>query len=113
MLFLMQFQMTDAEIDHVNANQDNLQDYYKAKLDSLMGRPAAGLALGRYKGVATIDTDDKEHAFSVMNGVGDDSIVTRYLPTMSMSVGDILVTDNGDAFICAAFGFEPTTLATS
>ena len=58
-----------------------------------------------YMHVADIDTTDPEHAFEIGN-IGPEEKITRYAPMHSVSVGDVLVTDYGTAFIVKSIGFE-------
>jgi hypothetical protein len=63
-----------------------------------------------YVNVSDIEATDLENAFFVHNNpFGDDSLeeqITRYAKQYSMSVGDILVDEDGKSFIVDNFGFE-------
>lgn len=102
MLKLYQIYMTRSEIDQVNLGNTSLP-IYKARCDALM--------LGRFPGsqfythVADIATDDLDNAFEIGN-IGPEAKLTRYAPMHSVSVGDVLVTEAGVAFIVKPVGFE-------
>lgn len=60
-----------------------------------------------YRHVADVLTDDPEHAFSLMNQWdAPDAIVQHGLPVHSLSVGDILVKDDGTALMVDSVGFN-------
>ena len=76
--------------------------------DALMGSdwsrfdPAGWAPL--YDRVASVDSDDLEEAFELMNLWNDQSRVEMYAPTRSMSVGDVIIM-NKEAYFCDTFGF--------
>lgn len=63
-----------------------------------------------YVNVSDIEATDLENAFYIHNNpFGDESLeekITRYAQQYSMSVGDILVDEDGKSFIVDNFGFE-------
>jgi len=65
-----------------------------------------------YEEVAHIDTDDMEFAFNLMNlpaeafNPEDAAKLTKITPMHSMSVGDIVETENGTRFMVEPFGFK-------
>lgn len=63
-----------------------------------------------YQHVCNIDASDLEDVFRIGN-VGPEEAIERLAPMHSVSVGDIVVDDQGDAFIVDSFGFEPVELA--
>ena len=61
---------------------------------------------GKYKLVATVDSDDPEEVFAIMNsGANRIDEVVSYRPYHSLSVGDILV-DADQILITARAGFD-------
>lgn len=63
-----------------------------------------------YQHVCNIDASDLEDVFRIGN-VGPEEAIERLAPMHSVSVGDIVVNDIGEAFIVDGFGFEPVVLA--
>ncbi len=58
-----------------------------------------------FQPVATVATDDLDHAFELMNLWNDESLVERIKPLHSLSVGDIL--KSGDKFFMVdPYGFS-------
>lgn len=101
---LFQILLSDAVIDKVNAGAPMAQvPEYKAHLDALCYGKFPGSQF--YTHVADIDTTDLNHAFEIGN-IGPEEKILRYAPMHSVSVGDVLVTDYGVAFIVKSVGFE-------
>jgi len=61
--------------------------------------------LDKYVHVADLDANSLNEAFEIGN-IGPEEKYTRYTRMHSVSVGDILVEENGQAHIVASFGFE-------
>ena len=63
-----------------------------------------------YVNVSDIEANDLENAFFVHNNpFGNEALeeqITRYAEQYSMSVGDVLVDEDGKSFIVDGFGFE-------
>lgn len=77
----------------------------KAYIESCNGRPSIGLANGCYTHVANIIADDPEHAFEA-SGLGYEDRIERISPKMrTVSVGDILVANDG-AWFCDSIGWK-------
>jgi len=64
--------------------------------------------------VATVDTTDLDEAFAIMNRWtdSDEAKVTRLAPLHSLSVGDILETDDGKFYLVDDWGFEEIEVIT-
>lgn len=60
--------------------------------------------------VATIDTDNFETAFEACNGGSNENIVTRITNMSSMSVGNIIQTEDDKFFMCDSVGFTEITV---
>lgn len=58
-----------------------------------------------YTHVADVNTDDLEKAFNLMNGEGDYQDIIPITGMRSMSVGDIIKTEEGKYFMCDSQGF--------
>ena len=58
-----------------------------------------------YSHVADVEAKDEEHAFELMNVWNDPGAITVLGQMHSLSVGDILVDENGDHLFCDSFGF--------
>mgnify|MGYP001157178354 FL=1 len=80
---------------HVNA---------KAYIEAQEGRASIGLANGCYTHVANIVADDINHAFEVGN-IGPEDRIERLAKMHSVSVGDILV-DNEGAWLVMPVGYR-------
>jgi len=83
----------------------------KAHLDASLGADKFSIDfLPHYTHVADIDANTTEDAFFMHNNPHGDPIleeqITRYGQQHSMSVGDILVAEDGGLYICDTFGFK-------
>ena len=88
-------------------NKEGWDCHVKAKsyIEAEEGRPGIALANGCYTHVADIVADDINHAFEVGN-IGPADRVNKITSTMrSVSVGDILVDDEG-AWLVMPVGFK-------
>jgi len=61
--------------------------------------------LDKYVHVADLDANTLDEAFEIGN-VGPEEKYTRYARMHSVSVGDILVEETGQAHVVASFGFD-------
>jgi hypothetical protein len=61
--------------------------------------------LDKYVHVADLNTSSLDNAFTIGN-IGPEDKYTRYAPMHSVSVGDILVDESGQAHVVAVFGFD-------
>lgn len=83
----------------------------KAHLDASLGADKfSNTFLPYYTHVADIDANTLEDAFFIHNNPEGDEIleeqITRYGRQHSMSVGDILVAEDGGLYMCDIFGFQ-------
>lgn len=103
MIKVYQIQLTDAEVDSINAGNETEKS--KAYFSRSFGKfnPEN---FKHYNHVANVLTDDREDAFRLMNLWQDQSLVERLGQLSSMSVGDVLEMENGERCLCASFGFE-------
>jgi hypothetical protein len=106
MITIYQIQLTDEQIDAVNAG---LQvEAYTVRNRMGLGFDESKFCEGYLKHYVKgweIDTNDLDEAFEVSNGMGDRYKGTRFGRPYSSSVGDIFVNEEGDCFICDTFGF--------
>lgn len=106
MITIYQIQLTDEQIDAVNAGE--VVEAFTVSNRMRLGFDHSKFSedyLKHYSKGWAIDTDDLEEAFAVANGMGDESKATCFGLPRSASVGDIFVDENGDCFICDNFGF--------
>ena len=61
--------------------------------------------LDKFECVSALDTNDLNEAFQIGN-IGPEEKYTRFRKMHSVSVGDILVSENGDVYIVAPTGFD-------
>jgi hypothetical protein len=105
MIKVYQIQLTDSEITVANegGSTPKLKAYFDRSFDSTFKVEN----FEHYTHVANVFTDDMEYAFEVMNLWDDDTMYEFmvYRPS-SMSVGDILVAEDGAMYRCASFGFD-------
>ena len=104
MIKVYQIQLTNAEIDMINNGETSPR--IKAYFDrSWPMSPFKAENFEHYNHVANVDANDMEKAFELMNLWNDESKVERLGRCSSMSVGDILVMEDGSKYRCASFGF--------
>jgi hypothetical protein len=101
MIKLFQIRITKEIARRVNACEKVTE--YTAYCDASM--------LGKFPGrefyghVADLAVNDLDDAFTVGN-IGPEEKITRHAPMHSVSVGDVLVTEDGRAVIVASCGFN-------
>ena len=76
----------------------------KAYIESLEGRSKIALENGCYTHVANITADDLNHAFEAGN-IGPEDRIERLAQMHSVSVGDVLVDDEG-AWLVMPVGYR-------
>lgn len=120
---IYQIQLTDAQIDLINAKGHSAVPAQKAKLDMTMdfdGGKIGGLAsdafdAGYYTHVANIEAEDYNDVFEIGN-IGPEQNIERLARMSSISVGDVIVGEDGTMAVVAsmgfvAFGFNPSMAA--
>ena len=83
---------------HKNLYPDTPFSYGMGKFD-----PVANIK--HYEHVANLDASDLNEAYQIGN-IGPEEAYTRFKPMHSVSVGDILVDDEGTVSIVAGTGFD-------
>jgi hypothetical protein len=102
------------QINLSDAQQEN-RDYREMSLDTIMNPTPESIqkAFSLYEKVAEIETNDFEGVFEVGN-LGPKTkfgeSITRFLPMHSVSVGDVVVREDGLTKFVANIGFESVTL---
>ena len=105
MIKVYQIQLTNKEIDLVNSGESTPRT--KAYFDRSFDRFWKPENFQYYTHVANVMTNDMEDAFRFMNLWEEASKVEKLGRCSSMSVGDILVMEDGSMYRCASFGFFP------
>lgn len=108
---LMQIPLSDAEIDQINdgvvtekySNRCDISCFGSKKLDAVYN----ALEEGYYETVAEIDAESLEGAFYIGNFMGDNPTKVKMIAesVFSVSVGDILVDEDGCRHLVDRFGF--------
>lgn len=104
MIKVYQIQLTDSEANVFNTGgtSPKLKAYFDRSIDSKFQAEN----FQYYSHVANVFSDDMEYAFELMNLWYDPSKVEKLGRCSSMSVGDILVMEDGSMYRCASFGFD-------
>lgn len=110
---IFQINLTDAEIDAINAAGDHgAVPKNKLRLDIEMshGKPVGDLVKeafekGYYEHVSNITADSLEGVFHVGN-MGPEENIERFKPMHSVSVGDVVLDQDGMFHMVASFGFD-------
>ena len=110
---IYQIRITDAEVDLINATGDfNSVPKKKAKIDmefDFAGHKIGGLAdaaweAGYYTHVANIEADGYNEVFQIGN-IGPEENIERLQRMHSISVGDVIVGEDGTLAVVAPIGF--------
>lgn len=107
MLKVYQISISRAEAKAINESANPMAiPKYKAHCDASV----LGKFPGRefYSHVADFPTDDLDRAFEIGN-IGPETGIVTHDRWHSLSVGDVLVREDGTAFIVASFGFDQIT----
>ena len=121
---IYQIQITNEQIDIINSTGDfGAVPAFKAKQDMQMdfsGNRIGGFAseafeAGYYTHVANIEAEDYNEVFEIGN-IGPEQNIERLTRMSSISVGDVIVGEDGTLAVVApmgfvAFGFNPKMAA--
>jgi hypothetical protein len=120
---IYQIQLTDEQYIAINARGHDAVPSHKIKLDMTMdfsGGKIGGLAseaweAGYYTHVANIEAEDYNEVFEIGN-IGPEQNIERLTRMSSISVGDVIVGEDGTLAVVAsmgfvAFGFNPKMAA--
>lgn len=102
-----QINLTEAQHDEVNAS-DKYPEFYTKYLDTRMSPTADAIMAARdmYQPVAIIEATTPDHVFSIGN-IGPFSAIERLAPMHSLSVGDVIVDQDGNAVFVNDYEMEP------
>lgn len=109
---IYQIQLTDAQYDLINAEGHDAVPAHAAKLKMTMdfsGDKIGGLAYDAfyndyYTHVANIEADNANEVFEIGN-IGPEENIERLARMSSLSVGDIIVDEEGQCIVVAPVGF--------
>ena len=109
---IYQIQLTDAQYDLINAEGHDAVPAHVAKLKMTMdfsGDKIGGLAYdafeaGYYTHVSNIQADNANEVFEIGN-IGPEENIERLTRMSSISVGDIIVDEEGQCIVVAPIGF--------
>ena len=102
---IYQVNFTDEEYHKINSRDPEIQPAYNAYLDATDGVIEFALAMKLYKKVAEIEAPNLEYVWQIGN-IGPEDKITRFDRMHSISVGDIIVDEAGNANVVARFGFD-------
>lgn len=100
---VFQFQLSDEDTDLVNAKGWDASPKLKAYMNVRFGKWAP-IAHKYYELVAEIEAVSLAQVFDIGN-IGPESAITRRAPMHSVSVGDIIMNEQGDMHLVASVGF--------
>jgi hypothetical protein len=107
---VFQIQLTDAEIDMVNEGVQVRKHVLKTHMfgKSVMPSATKAMYLGYYDHVMTVNAKNLEDVYAVGNFMHDRDLdkVEVHGTFSSVSVGDVVVDENGNAFVVDTFGYE-------
>lgn len=104
---VFQINFTDAQYNEINGAGER-PDFYNKYLDTTFRPTAKAVTAARdlYKLVAEIEADNLDQVFDIGN-IGPEHRITRFDRMHSLSVGDVVVNEAGEAKFIAPIGFEP------
>lgn len=106
---IMQIVLTDAEVDAINEGIDVPRyDVWKDAMTyggNALKAVYDGLVEGYYEHVATITADNVDDAYMISNVGHKEDQIERHAEMHSLSVGDIIVTEEGEQILVDTFGF--------
>lgn len=110
---IYQIRITDAEVDLINEKGFDAVPAKKAKIDmefDFAGHKIGGLAYdafiekGYYTHVANIEASSPKEVFQIGN-IGPEENIERLERMHSISVGDVIVDEEGNCIVVAPVGF--------
>ena len=110
---IWQINLTDAEIDTINAAGDHgavPKNVLRKKIEMSFGKPVGDLVKeafekGYYEHVSNITADSLQGVFHIGN-IGPEENIERFKPMHSLSVGDVVLDQDGMFHMVASFGFD-------
>lgn len=111
---LMQIHLSDSEIMEINRSNDH-SAIPKAKMKIAMQMDFSGVkashiaseaySKGFYDHVSNIEANDLDEVYEIGN-IGPEDAIERLGRMHSVSVGDIIIDEEGNKFLVASFGFK-------
>lgn len=103
----MRFSVYQINLSDKEYNNNEMRETY---LDTIMNPKPEAINKARsfYSKVAEINAKDFEDVFEIGN-IGPEENITRIKPMHSVSVGDVIVSEDGVCKFVAPFGFEQLT----
>jgi hypothetical protein len=111
---VFQINLTDEEVDTINRTGDHgavSKNVLRMKIDIVNRfKPVGHLVKeafekGYYEHVSNITANSLDGVFHVGN-MGPEENIERFLPMHSLSVGDVIMDENGMYHMVASFGFD-------
>ena len=110
---VFQINLTDEEVDTINRTGDHgavPKNVLRMKINMSFGKPVGHLVKeafekGYYEHVSNITANNLDGVFHVGN-MGPEENIERFLPMHSLSVGDVIMDENGMYHMVASFGFD-------
>ena len=100
---VFQFQLNAEDTALVNSKGWDASLKLKAYMNVRFGKWVP-LAHKFYEPVADIEADNLDQVFDIGN-IGPESAITRRAPMHSVSVGDVILSEEGDMHLVASMGF--------
>jgi len=103
---IYQIVLTDAQVNEVNRSGGVTPDFYARYSRTTFNPTEAVIVAARdlYNKVGKITADSLEGVFKIGN-IGPEECIERLAPMKSLSVGDVVVDQDGNASVVASFGF--------
>jgi hypothetical protein len=96
--FLFQVNLSDEQYENAEIKNKYLDIIMKPTQESIRS------AVGLYEMVAEIDAEDLDQVFQIGN-IGPEENIKRLKPMHSVSVGDVILDDKGNASFVDSYGF--------
>lgn len=110
---VLQIQLSDADVDAVNEGVEVRKYVLKRGMfgKTVVANATKAMDLGYYDHVLTIDGDKLEDVYYIGNFMDDRNLdkVQVHGTFSSVSVGDVVIDENGLAFVVDTFGFQLLT----
>jgi hypothetical protein len=100
--YLFQVNLSDEQYENIELREKYLDIIMKPRVESVRSAEAM------YEMVAEIDAEDLDGVFQIGN-IGPEENIKRLKPMHSVSVGDVILDDKGNANYVDCFGFGTVT----
>lgn len=105
---IYQINFSAAMVKRINAYEPTATKVFNLYLDTMGINPQVSdimKAIALFRHVADIEADRLDEVFHIGN-MGPEDKITRHRQMHSLSVGDVIVSENGTASFVAPFGFK-------